>query len=211
MTLSREDWLLALLGRIRPLAAKAGHPLPERLRVTCGWPSKGGIGRKVRRLGECWHPDASADHSVEVFVSPTESEGRKVAAILGHELAHAAAGHAAGHGKEWKRVARAFGVTPKARGCDGTLGDDLLAAYSETVATAGPYPHAAITPKGKASDGPKKQASRWFPVRCHVCGYQARTTRKWLDAVGPPVCPKDEVAMDREERLGKAEPEGDDE
>jgi hypothetical protein len=31
---------------------------------------------------------------------------------------------------------------------------------------------------------------------CPSCGYTARTTRKWLDAAGAPVCPTDNETME---------------
>jgi hypothetical protein len=40
-------------------------------------------------------------------------------------------------------------------------------------------------------------------VECEVCGYTARTTRKWLDRDGPPICPVDHhgamLAVDHED------------
>lgn len=46
-----------------------------------------------------------------------------------------------------------------------------------------------------------KEASRLLKVCCASCGYIARTTRKWLDTLGAPLCPIDgHGAM--EERTG---------
>jgi hypothetical protein len=42
-----------------------------------------------------------------------------------------------------------------------------------------------------------------------ACGYQVRLTRKWIDEVGAPICPRCQVAMQVE--LPADAPEGDEE
>lgn len=39
------------------------------------------------------------------------------------------------------------------------------------------------------------QKSRLLRVSCRSCGYVCRVTRKWLDDVGPPLCPCNGSAM----------------
>lgn len=47
-------------------------------RVTCGFPSSGGmLGRKRRTRGECWHKAASADGHSEIFISPVEGDAEE--------------------------------------------------------------------------------------------------------------------------------------
>lgn len=41
----------------------------------------------------------------------------------------------------------------------------------------------------------EKQGTRLLKCRCASCGYTVRTTRKWLDLAGPPICPTDRVAL----------------
>ena len=36
--------------------------------------------------------------------------------------------------------------------------------------------------------GPKKQTTRMLKCVCSECGYVARTTAKWLETVGAPLC-----------------------
>ncbi len=195
---TRESWLLALAARIR--ASTAEVKVPDKVRVTCGWPSKGGASGKVRRLGECWYPANSADGHAEVFVSPVEAKSREVCETLAHELAHAAVGPGHKHGKEWKAAARALGAVPKARVKPeerGKLSDTLHAVLADHVLACGEYPHAVLNPLGDAADRPKKQTTRYLLCKCHVCGYQVRTTQKWID-VAMPICPTHEVAMDRD-------------
>ena len=73
------------------------------------------------------------------------------------------------------------------------------------LADAGPLPHgrlktSADAPRGPGegedgeggevkTTGPKKQTKRHIKCLCSECGYTARTSRKWLDQVGPPHCP----------------------
>ena len=204
---TRESWLLALAERVRVNAASSGHAVPSKLRVTCGWPSKGGLGKGRRVTGECWYPEHSADGTTEVFVSPVTSKSREACQTLAHELAHAVVGPGHKHGKEWKAVARALGAVPKAFHAPedaGKLSDALHATLAEHVLAWGEYPHTALAPGGKGEHTPKKQTTRMLPFKCHVCGYAVRTTQKWVD-VAVPVCPVDEVALDRDSRKGGAE------
>ena len=50
----------------------------------------------------------------------------------------------------------------------------------------GDYPHGALN---SLPDGTKKQSTRLVKVLCPGCGYTLRTTRKWLDERGAPICP----------------------
>ena len=90
MNKTREEWLQSFLGEIRPVFQAAGHPLPDRIRVTCGFPSKSARSDKARRIGEHWSPKASDDLTHEISVSQVVDDPLEVAAILTHELAHAA-------------------------------------------------------------------------------------------------------------------------
>jgi hypothetical protein len=36
---------------------------------------------------------------------------------------------------------------------------------------------------------PEKQATRMLKCACATCGYIVRTTRKWLETAGAPLCP----------------------
>ena len=43
MIATREEWLGALVDALRPVFAELGYPLPDRIRVSCGWPSKSAL------------------------------------------------------------------------------------------------------------------------------------------------------------------------
>ena len=67
---TREAWLTAGVNALRPHFKGAGadkpgkrgehgYTVPDNLRATCGWPSKGALARKNQRIGECWSDSAS--------------------------------------------------------------------------------------------------------------------------------------------------------
>jgi hypothetical protein len=83
-----------------PMFEQLGAPLPAQLRIAIGFTSSG---RRSRSIGECWDNQCSADRHFEIFIRPDLSESKdpmpmQVAAVLGHELVHAAVGIAACHG-----------------------------------------------------------------------------------------------------------------
>lgn len=45
----------------------------------------------------------------------------------------------------------------------------------------------------------KKQTTRMVKVVCAGCGYVARTTHKWLDEAGAPICPCNQEPMEAKE------------
>jgi len=102
--LNREDYLnqasdIILAG----LFVKAGYDLPDKLRLTCGLPSKGAFGAKLRTIGQCWSPAASDDNTTEIMISPTVDDNQMMLGVLVHELVHAVVGNQAGHGKVFKQ------------------------------------------------------------------------------------------------------------
>lgn len=110
----------------------------------------------------------------------------QIAAILAHELVHAAVGITAGHGKAFKRIAIRLGLVGPMRAT--TPSDAFLATIAPILAAAGPLPNIPLNTGGETT-WPKKQAARLFKCECEACGYTVRTARKWLKAVGAPLCP----------------------
>jgi hypothetical protein len=109
---AREASLNYLAYRVAPMFERLGAPLPEQMRIAIGFTSSG---RRSRHIGECWDNQCSEDRHFEIFIRPDLGESKElmpmqVAAILGHELVHAAVGAAAGHRKEFRRVARGIGL-----------------------------------------------------------------------------------------------------
>jgi len=188
----REAWLLGLAVEfMREIEERCGLTFPP-IRVTCGFPSKGGeMGRRTRVRGQCWSAEASEDRHAEIFISPVEADAETVAAILAHELVHAALPDA-GHGKTFGKAMKALGqIAPFTT---ATPTDVFWEWVRPLLAEAGPYPHAMLVAMRPVA-APKKQANRNIKLTCPACGYRVQTTRKWIADLGAPLCPKDLIAM----------------
>jgi hypothetical protein len=151
-------------------------------------------------IGECWDSSKSGDKSFEIMVSPTEADPVRVLGILVHELAHAAAGLAAGHSGDFETLARGLhleGPLPAT-----TVGDAFKTQMAPALERLGEYPHAELNTAKKDT-----QSTRLLLCRCmavmhdgYECGYTVRLTAKWLkggkdrkdgskESFGPPICP----------------------
>ena len=205
---NRESWLNGVAAGMAPLFETLGAPLPDRVRVAIGFTS---AGRRSRAIGECWDNRRSADGHFEIFIRPDLAHAPdampvQIAAILAHELVHAAVGIKAGHGKPFKRIALGLGLVGPMRAT--TPGDAFLAAVAPILAAAGPLPHARLD-TGGLTTAPRKQAVRMLKCECQACGYTVRTARKWLETAGAPLCPiPGHGAMRHEPLDGDEEPEG---
>ena len=180
--MNREAWLSECMNKLRPAFIEAGFELPEKIRVSCSWPSKSGLAQKKRRIGEAWSAKNSGDNSFEVFISPVLKDPIEVAAVLVHELSHCAVGLEDGHKGNFPKCAKRMGLEGKMTAT--TAGADLRRKLEAVTAEAGPYPHAEL----KHSNAPPKQSTRMLKVVCKECGCVVRMTRKWLDDVGTPTC-----------------------
>ena len=89
----REAWLHAVADRLRPIFASHGATIPDKIRLTCGFPSVRALSAKQQRLGECWSGAASKDGHVEIMISPVLDDPMRVAGVLAHELGHVCLGH----------------------------------------------------------------------------------------------------------------------
>lgn len=186
---SREDWLNAAILALRPLAEARGYKIPEKLRASCGFP-KG----RAKAIGQCWSSLSSKDNTFETFISPTISETARVLDILVHEIGHAAVGLEAKHGPKFAKFCKAFHLVGPWKST--TAGPEFAERVFAPVMTAlgnVKYPHASMI---EMTTGTKKQTTRMLKCVCKDCGYTARTTAKWLDEVGPPLCPCNEERME---------------
>ena len=192
---TREAWLERAIDALRPTFETAGYPLPKRIHVSVGFPSRGGLrGTHGVTLGQCWGSNAGCDVSTDkaphIFISPLHTDPVAVLDTLVHELAHAAAPSGAKHGAKFVKVCNAVGLTedkPKSR----RAGAALIAELARLNVELGDWPHAALDARGL----PKAQAARLVKVSCEACGYTCRVARVWLDGPGAPICPQDEQPM----------------
>lgn len=195
----REEWLANLAALFLPeIEARAGVKVPA-FRVTCGFPSRGGeLGGKSVVRGQCWTPEASGDAHAEIFISPIVDDAATVAAILAHELMHAALGCDEGHGKRFQLAMGKLGHAAPFTTANPTAAFEAWTA--PLLAKVGAYPHAALNAM-RAAGQAKKQTARLLKAVCEVvdgegegCGYCVRVTRKWAELAAP-ICPLHAVAM----------------
>jgi hypothetical protein len=182
-SLERQQWLELAVEALRLKFATAGYSIPQKIRVSIGWPKRAG---SCGAIGECWSIDASSDKHAELFISPQLTDGVRILDVLAHELDHATVGTAAGHGKAFKECALAIGLQGPMR---ATTAKPEFVAWAKTLfKRIGPYPAGFLT------DTPK-QRGRLQRCECETCGYLCRVTRKWLSEAGPPICPTDEIPL----------------
>ena len=181
---NRETWLNFVAGKLAPAFAERGNPLPPRVRIAVAFPSTGARGK---RIGECWDKTASRDGTFEIMIRPDVDDAGEVAAILGHELCHAAAGIKAGHGPAFRKLALAIGLEGKMKST--VAGEAFKALVAPILKEAGPLPHARLDLAGLTTK-PKKQSARMVKCECSTCHYIARTAKKWIMEAGAPICPQ---------------------
>ena len=177
MHTTREDWLLAAVGKLRERFATAGYTVPANLKVSCGFP---GHGSRRKVTGECWTAATKRDF-VHIFITPLKSEESGPSGVLEtltHELIHACLPPNSGHKKPFKEAMAAIGLEPPATVT--TANTDLVAFFDQVVKDIGPYPHRSLVLRDRDTTG--KQGCRLLKLSC-ACGLTVRITRKWLDAM----------------------------
>lgn len=184
---TREEWLTQATTELRPAFEIAGSRLPEKIRLTCGFPLHA---KRNNAIGECWIDSASADKHYEILISPVLADPTKVFEVLVHELCHTARG-SFNHGVNFQKIATAMllePVNPNKRNAWGATkgANGFDQAYGDIIASLGVYPHAELT----FSNGKKKQGTRMLKADCPTCGYTVRLSSKWA-SYGLPACPVD--------------------
>src|SRR5262245_6596681 len=180
---ARQRWLEAAVEALRAKFGAAGYAIPEKIRVSIGWPKRAA---SCGAIGECWATEASSDRHAELFISPQLTDAARIVDVLAHELDHATVGTAAGHGKAFKQCALAIGLTGPMRAT--TAGPEFNTWAQALFKRIGPYPAGFLT------DTPK-QGTRMLKCDCSSCGSTVRITRKWLTLAGPPICPTDRIPL----------------
>lgn len=216
---TREEWLNEAVNHIGLLYAKTmedGEPVsvPD-VRVSVGFGSKAA---KTAR-GWCFESKASEDGIHHIFITPTlgPRDTLQILATLIHEVAHAIDDCQSGHTGRFRKLVSQMGlVSPYT---SATAGDGLTEILKPILDTLGPYPHSALM----MTEAKKKQTTRMIKADCkaivgeadvpdgvpfevieeyagrigETCGYQVRTTKKWL-TVGVPKCPVHGTELDVE-------------
>lgn len=179
--MTREDWLLQLTDALRPMFKQINAELPEKIRVSVGWPSTKATSMKHRAIGQCWSRSRSADKVNQIFISPCLSDATRVAGVHVHELVHAWDDCAHGHKGPFREKAKALGLVGKMTAT--TESDELKAKLGLILAALPAYPQGAID-----FTNVPKQSTRLLKIVCVECGAILRGTRKVIDEVGLPTC-----------------------
>lgn len=196
--MTREEWLTKFARALEPWFAAHGEwAIPQNLRVSCGWPNRGGTpgpGAQNRVIGQCFDEEQSKAKQFEIFISPYLDDPIEVGATVAHEIVHAIVGVEEKHAGQFRRVAKAIGLEGK---MTATHAGELLAAeIARIVNSLGAYPHASVDAKYKL----KKQNTRMLKAECPACGYTIRITKVWA-LKGMPMCPnQDHVELPVDER-----------
>jgi hypothetical protein len=178
---TREEWLNAALFELRPVFDAFSFPLPDKIRVTCGFPSSRAKALNAF-VGEHWSPAASSDQTHEILISPVIDDHVEVLAILVHELAHAAT-DGDGHGSRFTKCVRSLWLEGKPT--TTVAGSAFKSNFAGLLESLDAYPHAKLNVSGK-----KKQSTRMIKACCPSCNYTIRLTKTWADK-GLPICPID--------------------
>lgn len=202
MLKTREQWLLEAVPHLsQHLKATAKLDVPQ-VRVSCGWPSRGGTSKKKRVLGECWLSEAAKDNVSQIFVSPYLRDPIEVLGVLLHELIHAALPEAK-HGPVFKKAAR--GALLEGPATATKVSPELRPALDKLAGELGEYDNSSLDALAKSVDGKKRQSTRMLKAYCeknavHVEDYVVRLTKKQTD-IGMPCCPcgKEMVLEEKEE------------
>lgn len=182
-TLNREAWLGELASRmIERIQEASKKPMPPYV-ISVGFPSRGAMSAKRQTIGQCWDGMVSSDGKSQLFVSPILGDPIVVAATVAHEQVHANVGVRVGHKGEFVRVVRAVGLEGKPTAT--VAGETFIKFVQPILKDIGPYPHVPLT----VNPNFKAQSTNMLKVRCDDCGYILRTTAKWLDKAGAPICP----------------------
>lgn len=179
---TREQWLELAVQRIAADIFQPHEIDVPRVRVSIGWPSRGGTGTTKRVIGQCWKGMVAEDGFHQIFLSPMLKNWQDILETLVHELIHAIDDCASGHKGAFAKMARQVGLEGKLTATHA--GSDLRRQLARIVDAIGELDHSPLRPAPNAT----KQTTRMLKVVCPDDDYTIRTTQKWLD-VGYPSCP----------------------
>jgi hypothetical protein len=185
----REQWLNNAVTSVRGIFHANGFPIPDHVRVSCGFPSK--RARSLyRNVGEHFSPDASEDATHQIFISPVLDDSVEVLGVLMHELSHAVTGSS--HGTEFKHCVRKVWL-------EGSLtqtkvGAEFRSNFAPILESLGVYPHAKLN----VASNYKPQGTRMIKAVCNTCvetkpdgtfksQYTIRVSNAWIKK-GLPTC-----------------------
>jgi len=157
-----------------------GFPLPE-VSIKTGFPS---AGKRSPNISDSWTINDGNAHVI--LIRPDNDQAEDVAAAIAFQMCHIATGDRDAHGHLFRHLAISIGLRgTKTESRPGTLFKEMI---KPTLRRLGKLPSSGISPVESVKK--TTQSTRLLKVSCPECGYVARVSRKWLDEVGPPHCPK---------------------
>lgn len=181
----RQEWLEQSVVFFRDYFKSNWWTVPDNVRVSIGFPVGAKDGKRI--LGQCFPREYSNDGHWEIFISPNYINSVEILETIAHELVHATV-EVPGHRGKFKDCALAIGFempmtfTP--------AGPRMLKVIEYIVASIGEFPAGDLNLLTR-----KKQATNLKKCECPNCGYIARVTMKWINKLGEPICPLDEIQM----------------
>ena len=182
---NREQWLDEAVSELSAIFKERGYEVPP-VRVSCGFAHTSS--RSV--IGQCWSTKSSDAAINEIFISPKLADPVEVLDTLTHELVHAVDNCEHKHGKEFKAIAQRIGLQGKMR--EASAGPALKQKLTAIALKLGNYPHAKLAvPVPSPSFRSRPRAV------CERCGFRVPMLKSWIH-YGPPVCPVDQVLMEKQ-------------
>jgi hypothetical protein len=190
---TRESWLEEAVELLQPVMKKASSIFLNtefpRVRVSVGWPSKGGTSKKSQVIGQCWRTTVATDEVSQIFISPTLGEdGIRMLGVLVHEMIHAWDDVQSGHKGPFIKAARLVGLEGKPSATVVNPDSELGRTLASVLNRLGDFPHAALNVEEMEKQEPKQTTRMLKLVAPDCCEYVVRTTRKHID-IGFPSCP----------------------
>lgn len=176
----REQWLKGLANGMSTWFVDLDFPVPK-FEIRTGFPS---AGIRSSNISESWKDDKTS--SYVVYIRPDRGNAENVAAALAFQMCQIAVDGNDEHGLLFRHVAISIGLKGRKRESKpGRLFSELVKPILKKI---GPLPSPDLELSNNLTKG--GQTSRMKKVSCKECGYVARVSRKWLDMIGPPHCPK---------------------
>ena len=176
---TREEWLQEAISELSATVFKREGVTVPPVHVSVGYPK--GVRTVGKVVGVCHPAGLSEDEQAHIFINPCVKHSEQVLAILAHELVHAVDNCESGHKGRFADIAKAIGLEGKMTAT--VAGEELAQGLNVMVSKLGEYPHAILR------DGGRKQGTRMLKCWCNNCGYICRTSEKWLNEYGAPLCP----------------------
>lgn len=193
-SINRETWLEIMTNEfVIPHFTESGYPYLELstqpIKFSVSFIEGTRSSKKNKTIGAHYSHHFSKGKEQHILIHPSLEDGVRVVDVLIHELIHAQLPIDAGHGKQFREVALAVGLTGKMTATVAT--PELKEKIEKWVKKVGEYPHSSFDVSKS-----KKQTTRMLKVMCvsqyTECGggnYKARMSRKLIENFGCPVCP----------------------